>query len=108
MPAKKPAEEQRVRFNVSCSSDTKKILDRIFANLPYGVSNSEFIMSLIDNAISDEDFSIYDEPFPKRSKVQFQLSCTPDQKQRMDKFCEVFLDSKKRSRWIVKLILKSE
>ena len=107
MPAKKPLSEHRVSLSVTCSKNQKKQINRVLAKVSKGV-RSQYILQLLKEAIAANKTEIADEmSYSHNTNVQFQVSCTRQEKKLIDDFCKTYLTSRKRSRWIVKVLLSA-
>jgi hypothetical protein len=107
MPAKKPFLDHRQPLIVSCSIAQKKEIDKKLSHIAPR-QRSNYIRKLIFQAIAQqhtnylkEDSGVYS------SKTSFQLSCSPEEYTKIINYCQVFLPPKKRSKWIVNLILST-
>lgn len=95
-------ERYRERFNICCSAVNKEIIDQLLAEHR---NKSKFIVSAIEEAIAHQETGIIDEPSRHSSYSRLQISCSPEQKERIDDYCDRYIDRYKRSKWIVKILL---
>ncbi len=63
-------------------------------------------MDFLRDAIAKSQNDIASEGYSHKTNTEFQISCTPHDKQLIDDFCKKYLPPKKRSRWIVQRILE--
>ncbi len=106
MPAKKPKSKHRVPLIVSCSATQKQQIDEILSNYPIRY-RSKYLMDFLKSAIAQNKTNLADEEsYWHGTKVTFQISCLPNEKQLIDDFCNEYLPARKRSRWIVQRILE--
>ncbi len=108
MPAKKPLSEHKIALSVTCSQKHKKQIDRALSHIPKGRKSRE-ILKLLKDAIATKKTEIADDVgFWHNTKVQFQISCTRQEKELIDAFCKTHLTARKRSRWITKMIILTD
>lgn len=65
------------------------------------------MLKVIKGAIALKHTEYSDESYTHQSTVEFQISCTPEEKKRILDYCDRYLPSKKRSRWIISILLRS-
>ena len=104
MPAKKPKSQYRTQIAVTCSIAQKQQIDKVLAKIPPR-QKSKHMMGLIQRAINYHYTEYSDESYTHKSTIEFQISCLPAQKKAILDYCDRYLPSKKRSRWIVNTIL---
>ena len=104
MPAPKPKSQHRIPLVVSCSVAQKEQIDEVLAKIPPR-RKSKYILSLIEKAIASGDTNLAEESYTHNTNVQFQVSCSPEEKKKIDNYCDRYLPKGKRSRWIVNIIL---
>ncbi len=106
MPAKKPKSKHRVPLIVSCSATQKQQIDKVLSQYPLRY-RSKYLMDSLKSAIAQHKTDLNeDESYWHGTKTTFQISCTPEGKQKIDEFCNQYLPARKRSRWIVQRILE--
>ena len=104
MPAKKPKSQHRTQIAVTCSIAQKQQLERILSKIP-PLKKSKYMLKAIKRAIAVHHTEYSDESYTHQSTVEFQISCTPEEKQNILDYCDRYLPSKKRSRWIMSILL---
>ncbi len=105
MPAKKPKTQHRVPLIVTCSAAQKQQIEEILSRYPARF-RSKYIVGFLKEAIAANKTDIAEEGYWHGTNTQFQISCTPSEKEMIDDFCNKYLPPRKRSRWIVQRILE--
>jgi hypothetical protein len=105
VPASKPKHKHRVVLPITCSIAQKKAIDKALSHIPPR-QKSKYILELIRQAIALKYTTIADdESYTHGTNTEFQISCSPDERQIIYNYCDHYLPSGKRSRWIVSLTL---
>ena len=105
MPAKKPLNQHKKPLIVSCSIAQKEAIDKALSYIA-PQRRSDHLKELIFKAIALANTSYSeDDSYNHGTRTSFQISCTPQQYQKINDYCDKYLPPKKRSRWIVNLIL---
>jgi hypothetical protein len=105
VPASKPKHTQRVALPVTCSVTQKKAIALHLSHIPPR-QKSKYILELIKGAIADK-YTEYcdDETFTHGDTTEWQISCSPKDREIINDYCDRYLPPNKRSRWIVNVIL---
>lgn len=107
MPQPKPKSQHRIPLSVTCSIAQKQQIDELLESVA-PLPRSKYILNLLQEAMAKEYAEYSQESYTHKSTVEFQISCTPQQKQEILDYCDRYLPSKKRSRWIVNIILSNK
>lgn len=104
MPAPKPKHEHRVVIPVTCSKEQKAAINETLSHVP-SQARSEYILKLIERAIATYYIDYVTESYTHGSTTEWQISCQPDERDIIYDYCKKYLPARKRSRWIVSVIL---
>lgn len=104
MPAAKPKHKHRVVIPVTCSTEQKEQVDLALSHVP-PQTRSEHILKLIKGAIAQKYINYVDDSYTHNSTTEWQISCQRNERDTIYAYCKNNLPARKRSRWIVSVIL---